>query len=182
VRLDYPREDLTDGGVRLRRWGAADLGCVREATTDPRIPEWTTVPAAFTAEEGLAFIRRQWGRADGGEGLSFALADAATGEAMGLIVLLLEPRRPGVAETGYWVIPRARGRGNATRAVRLVSAWALGDAGLARVQALVEPENEASQRVLRAAGFQPEGVLRSYLDTGDRRADAVVFSRITRDL
>jgi hypothetical protein len=36
--------------------------------------------------------------------------------------------------------------------------------------------------VLRAAGFQSEGVLRSYLDTGDRRADAVVFSRITHDL
>ena len=44
----------------------ADLGCVREATTDPRIPEWTTVPVAFTAKEGLAFIRRQWGRADSG--------------------------------------------------------------------------------------------------------------------
>ena len=81
--LAYPREDLTDGIVRLRRWCEADLGCVREATSDPRIPEWTTVPAAFTAEEGLAFIRRQWGRADSGEGLSFALADAATGEAMG---------------------------------------------------------------------------------------------------
>ena len=97
-------------------------------------------------------------------------------------MLLLEPRRPGVAETGYWVIPRARGRGLAARAVRLVSGWALGDAGLARVQALVEPENEASQRVLRAAGFQSEGVLRSFLDTGGRRADAVVFSRITLDL
>jgi RimJ/RimL family protein N-acetyltransferase len=182
VRLDYPREDLTDGVVLLRRWDDADLGCVREATTDPRIPEWTTVPVAFTAEEGLAFIRRQWGRANSGEGLSFALADAASGEAVGLVVLLLEPRRPGVAETGYWVIPRARGRGLATRAVRLASAWALGDAGLARIQALVEPENEASQRVLRAAGFQSEGVLRSYLGTGGRRADAVVFSRITHDL
>jgi [ribosomal protein S5]-alanine N-acetyltransferase len=182
VRLHHPREDLTDGVVLLRQWSEADLGCVREASTDPRIPEWTTVPAAFTVEEGLAFIRRQWGRADSGEGLSFALADAATGEAMGLVVLMLEPRRPCVAETGYWVIPRGRGRGLATRAVRLASAWALGDAGLARVQALVEPENEASQRVLRAAGFQSEGVLRSHLSTGDRRADAVVFSRVTHDL
>jgi hypothetical protein len=91
VRLDYPREDLTAGSVLLRRWGEADLGCVREASADPRIPEWTTVPAAFTEEEGLAFIRRQWGRAESGEGLSLAVTAAATGEAMGLVVLLLEP-------------------------------------------------------------------------------------------
>jgi [ribosomal protein S5]-alanine N-acetyltransferase len=70
VRLHHPREDLTDGVVLLRRWGEADLGCVREASTDPRIPEWTTVPAAFTAAEGLAFIRRQWGRADTGQSCS----------------------------------------------------------------------------------------------------------------
>jgi [ribosomal protein S5]-alanine N-acetyltransferase len=182
VRLDYPRDDLTDGVVLLRRWSEADLACVQEAATDARIPEWTTVPADFTAAEGLAFIRRQWGRADSGEGLSLALTDAATNEAMGLIVLMLQ-RRPGVAETGYWVIPRARGRRFATRAVRLASAWALSGAGLARVQALVEPQNAASQRTLLAAGFRAEGVLRSFLTSNaGRRADAVVFSRIAGDL
>lgn len=42
----------------------------------------------------------------------------------------------------------------------------------------MEPANEASQRVLRAAGFEREGVLGSYLDFGSRRADAVVFARV----
>lgn len=183
MQLGYPRDDLTDGVALLRRWGETDLDCVREASADPRIPEWTTVPAAFSAAEGLAYIRRQWSRLDGGEGISLALADAATSEALGSIVLLLHPGRPGVAETGYWVIPGARGRGLATRAIRLASAWALSDAGLARVQALVEPENEASARALLAAGFRAEGTLRSFLVSNDgRRADAVVFSRATADL
>ena len=183
VRLAYPGDSLTDGVALLRRWSETDLGCVREAAADPRIPQWTTVPAAFTEAEGLAFIRRQWSRLDGGEGISLALADAATNEAMGLIVLLLQPGRPGVAETGYWVIPRRRGRGLATRAIRLASAWALGEAGLARVQALVEPENQASARALLASGFRAEGTLRSFLLSSDgRRADAMVFSRIAADL
>jgi [ribosomal protein S5]-alanine N-acetyltransferase len=183
VRLAYPGDDLTDGVALLRKWGEADLGCVREASGDPQIPQWTTVPGAFTEAEGLAFIRRQWGRLDDGEGISLALADAATSEAMGLIVLMLHPRRPGVAETGYWVVPRARGRGLATRAIRLASAWALVDVGLARVEALVEPENAASQRALLAAGFRAEGTLRSFLTSNDgRRADAMVFSRIAADL
>jgi [ribosomal protein S5]-alanine N-acetyltransferase len=183
VRLAYPDGDLSDGVALLRKWSEADLGCVREASTDPQIPRGTTVPATFTEAEGLAFIHRQWGRLDRGEGVSLALADAATNEAVGLIVLMLHPRRPGVAETGYWVIPRARGRGLATRAIRLASAWALSDVGLSRVEAHVEPENAASQRALLAAGFRAEGVLRSFLTSNDgRRADAAVFSRIAGDL
>lgn len=47
--------------------------------------------------------------------------------------------------------------------------------------AFPEPDNIASHRTLEAAGFQREGVLRDFLALGDRRADAVVFSRLARD-
>jgi hypothetical protein len=68
VRLAYPAGGLTDGVALLRKWSEADAGCVREASADPQIPEWTTVPAAFTEAGGLAFIRRQSGRLDNGVG------------------------------------------------------------------------------------------------------------------
>lgn len=180
VALAYPDPDLEDGSVRLRRWAHGDLDCVRQAAGDPRIPEGTTVPAVFTADAGREFIERQWGRAESGEGVSLAVAGARTDEALGLAVLLLRTQA-GVAGIGYWVVPRARGRGVATRAVRLLSRWALRDAGLARVEAWVEPDNVASQRVLTAVGFAREGVLRSFLSYPDRRADAVVFSRTSED-
>ncbi len=35
----------------------------------------TTVPSRFTAQEGRAWIERQWGRVDNGEGLSLAIAN-----------------------------------------------------------------------------------------------------------
>ncbi len=107
-------------------------------------------------------------------------SDARTKEALGFVVLLVRPQ-PGVAGIGYWIVPRARGHGLATHAVSLLSQWALTDAGVARVEAWVEPENLASQRVLTAAGFRREGVLRSFLSYADRRADAVVFSRTGKD-
>ncbi|WFE42788.1 GNAT family protein [Micromonospora sp. WMMD998] len=122
-------------------------------------------------------MRRQWSRADSGAGVSLAIADQVTGQAIGSIVLMLRPQ-PGVVGFGYWVIPSMRGRGIATRAVMLASAWALDVAGIERVEAWVEPDNRASQRVLAAAGFAQEGVLRSFLAFPGRRADAVVFSRI----
>jgi ribosomal-protein-alanine N-acetyltransferase len=181
VLLSYPDPPLTDEVIVLRRWAESDLGCVEEASRDPHIPEGTTVPASFTPAEGLAWIERQWGRADKGEGLSLAIADAGSDEALGVVVLLFR-RQPGTVDIGYWLIERARGRRLASRAVALLARWALTEAGLARVEALVVPDNVASQRVLESVGFRREGHLRSYLVFGGRRADALIYSLLPSDL
>ena len=76
---------------------------------------------------------------------------------------------PGVAELGYLLLPEARGRGVMTRVVRLLTAHALDDLGLARVQALVHPDNGPSIRVLERAGFAREGVLPAHRGAGEDR-------------
>lgn len=178
--LPYPEPNLSDGTVVLRPWELTDLRCVEEAGWDPRIPSGTTVPDEFSVDEGGAFIERQWSRQSNGEGLALAIAEGASDEAVGQIALLFR-ERPGVAGIGYWVIERARNRGFAHRAVLLLSRWALEEAGLARIEALVEPDNIASQRVLEGAGFKREGLLRSYLSFGDVQADAFMYSLVTKD-
>ena len=178
--LVYPDPPLTDGVVVLRRWARDDLGCVEEATQDPDIPKGTTVPATFTPAEGLAWIERQLSRHDEGTGLSQAIADAGSNEALGAGVLMA--RKAGTVEIGYWLIPRARGRGFGARAVGLLARWAVTEAALARVEALVVPDNIASQRCLEIAGFRREGHLRSYLVFERQRADALMYSLLPSDL
>jgi ribosomal-protein-alanine N-acetyltransferase len=178
--LAYPDPPLTDGVVVLRRWERDDVGCVEEATEDPDIPKGTTVPATFTPAEGLAWIERQWSRHDEGTGLSQAIADAASNEALGACVLMA--RKPGTVEIGYWLIPRARGRGVGSRAVGLLARWAVAEATIARVEALVLPDNIASRHVLEKAGFRREGHLRSYLVFERQRADALMYSLLPSDL
>lgn len=79
---------------------------------------------------------------------------------------------------GYWIVPSERGQGVATAAVRLVVPWALDALDLRRLEAWVQPENLASQRVLRNAGFQQEGRLRNFLNIEGGASDALVFSII----
>jgi len=176
VALAYPSPELNDGVVTLRPWREDDLDCIAQAASDPRIPTGTTVPAVFTREAGLAFVRRQHRRVEAGEGVSLAIAEDE--RAVGLLWLGVRPQ-PSVVGLGYWVIPEARGRGIGTRAARLAAGWALAAAGFARVEAWVAPENVPSQRLLTSAGFTREGRLRSFLDAG--RTDALVFSRVASD-
>lgn len=173
--LSYPDPPLSDGRIGLRRWEEGDVDCIRLASADPDIPQGTTVPATFTAAEGLAFIQRQWARIHDGEGVSQAVVEADSDRAIGLVWLALRPQ-PHVGGLGYWIVPQERGRGAATAAVRLVVPWALGSLGLRRLEAWVQPENLASQRVLRHAGFQEEGRLRNFLTVDGEAADALVFA------
>lgn len=138
------------------------------------------MPATFTPSGGRAWIERQWSRAENGTGLSQAIADAASGEALGAAVLM--NRQGGSGELGYWLVPRARGRGIGSRAVGLLGRWAVGDGGLARLEAYVIPDNVASQRVLEKCGFRREGLLRSYLSYDGTRFDAFLYALLPSDL
>ena len=63
-----------------------------------------------------------------------------------------------------------------TSALRLYSRWAFESLALARLELLVQPDNEASLRLGERAGFTREGVLRSHsLIRGERR-DMVMMS------
>lgn len=175
AELHYPTL-LTDGVVRLRPWADGDVTCVEQAATDPRILEVASVPAHSTRAACLAFIRRQHERLTSGKAVSLAVADAGTDEALGLVILASR-EQPGVAGLGYWIVPGARRRGLARRAVGLMATWGL--TGFARVEAWVEPANTTSQRVLAGNGFAREGLLRSFLVIGGHRADVFVYSRIS---
>jgi RimJ/RimL family protein N-acetyltransferase len=171
----YPHPALSDGRIALRKWRETDLDCVRLAGTDPRIPRGTTVPSSYTAAEGVAFIHRQWKRAEDGEGLSQAIVESDGDRAIGLLWLAMRPQAY-VGGLGYWVVPPARGAGVATAAIRLIVPWAWEALRFRRIEAWVEPGNVASQRVLERAGFEQEGRLRNFLNDGS--SDALVFAII----
>lgn len=106
-----------------------------------------------------------------------AITARRTGDVVGMVTLhgiSLEHRRAAV---GYWILPRQRGHGYAKAAVSLLPGLAR-DLGLARIEALIEPSNLASQAVCRDLGFAEEGLLRSYYRIGDANRDMIMFARL----
>lgn len=179
--LDYPEPDLESALTRLRTWTYDDLACVEAASTDPDIPQGTTVPSRYTDDEGRAFIERQWDRQTSGQGVSMAIVDVADDTAKGLVFLGLG-RTTGHCRLGYWMIPGARGRGLGGDAVGLASRWVLTETDVHRLVAQVVPDNAASIALLRRIGFSEEGLLRSWLWIGEEAVDVIQFSLLTADL
>lgn len=174
----WPVEPPAHGDVVLRRWSDDDAAVVRELSSDPYVPLVTTIPARATGAQAVAWVGRQHARHTDGTGFSFAVAERATGAAVGQVGLWLAELPEGRASAGYVIAPAARGRGCARSALLAVTAFAWTVPGLHRVQLFVEPANEASVRTARGAGYEPEGLLRSYREIGGRRRDMLVFAAV----
>jgi RimJ/RimL family protein N-acetyltransferase len=172
---------LSDGVIRLAKLSDEHLSGLASLLDDPDVLANTRVPEPVP--NGFA---HQWlqaykdGEADGTRD-GFAIEDAETGEFLGIAGLVAIEREANQAEIGYIVSPQARGRGIATRALRLVTDYALGEVGLARVQLLINSDNTPSLRVAERSGYAREGVLRSFYVKPGRRDDMVVYSRLPAD-
>lgn len=154
IRAPY----LSDGHVALRAMTTADIPAIVAACRDPEIPRWTSVPSSYSREDAERFLAVSTAEAAAGDGITLAVADA-DGELIGTVGLM--GVSAGYAEIGYWVAARARRRGVATRAVRLLGDWAHAELGVTVLEILAHRDNESSQRVARAAGFAETGVIRS---------------------
>ena len=82
-------------------------------------------------------------------------------------------------EVSVELTDQQRGRGYATRAVRLAVEYAFAELGLGRVQARVASENAAGVRVARRAGLRNEGVVRVAVDLGT--GDYALLARLRDD-
>ena len=167
---------LSDGVVQLRSWARADAPAIVECLEgDEELGRWLDrVPQPYSLDDALFYIE-----SEGEE--KFAITDAASDAILGSIGLRWD-HDDAAAEVGYWMRRDLRGRGLMTRAVELISRYAL-EQGAQRVFLRADPENVASCRVAEKAGFTKEGVLRSahWNPRLGRRQDWAIYSLLPSD-
>ena len=175
-----PEPPLTDGEIVLRMRRADDIAAIAEASRDPETQRrLNDGPLSEEAQrETVARTEQQWAT---GRGAPFVIADARDDRPLGLLNLQLREDEE-VANLAVSVFPEARGRGIASRALRLGALWGLRDLGLARVAAEAAVDNHASIRAIEKAGFQREGTLRAHCKTHGERHDCVMFSLVASDV
>ena len=153
------------------------------ACSDPETQRWTKVPDNYTEAHARAFIAASGARRQAGASLDVAVVDADDHDhvlgAVGLVSIDWQRER---AEAGYWTAPHARRRGVATRALRLLSTWALRELPLARLDVMPYADNAASQRVAERAGYTRGGVLRAVHNAKLGPVDVVMFSLLSGDV
>ena len=150
--------ELVGSRCIVRPFGADDAASVAAAANDRRI--WGQLrdlfPYPYALTDAEAYIARV-GAVDPPRSQAIVVDGRAVG-GVGLELMSDVNRR--TAEIGYWLGVEYWGRGIATEAVALVTAWAFDAHGLLRIFAQPFAENHASRRVLEKAGYVFEGTMR----------------------
>lgn len=165
-------------GLVLRAYTAADEPLLRAAFGDPEIARWN--PLGTGTDVGEWWRRR----ADWSDGThaSWAVADPDDDRLLGDVSLHDLHVEHDEAEIGYTVLPEARGRGVARRAIRSATRYAFAELGFFRLELYHAVENGASCNAALAAGYAVEGTLRQSYTYGDGlRHDEHLHARLATD-
>jgi RimJ/RimL family protein N-acetyltransferase len=171
--VDPPAQPLTDGVVVLRPPDDRDLDAIARGIADPDVNRWIG-PQTLSASEVLERNRQRW---LDGTGPTFAICDlddACVGHAW------VNVGTSGVPAVGYWLLPEARGRGLATRSVRLLCDWAFETFGVPELGLVTEAGNVRSQHVAEASGFVRRSVREATTEPDGRRVENIVYA-LARD-
>jgi ribosomal-protein-alanine N-acetyltransferase len=173
--------DLGRGtGPRLRPWRPGDAPVVRRAYADPAIRHWhrQVVDGHEAALAWIAVWQDRW-RAE--TDASWAVAAPDDDLVLGRVSLRDVDLAGGQGECTYWMLPEARGRSLAPRAVELVCRWAFDEIGFHRLTLVHSVANPASCRVAQKTGFALEGTLRQYQLLADGWHDCHLHARLHGD-
>jgi ribosomal-protein-alanine N-acetyltransferase len=168
----FPR--LHGRRVDLRGPTPDDADDVFALFSDPGVMRyWSRAPMRERGEaEGLivemleAFERREL--------INWVIVDADDRVAGTCTLFHFDPRHRR-AEVGYALRSDHWGRGLASETVSSAIDWAFNTLDLHRVEADIDPRNQASRRVLERLGFRSEGVLRERFFVGDSATDSELF-------
>ena len=172
---------LSDGDIRLEPLTAAHAAAMDALARDRDVARFTRVPDPVPDGFGARWVERYTRGRDERTNDGFAIVDAESGDFLGFMALVNLNLEAQEAEAGYIVASHARGRGVATRGLRLLTDWAFGELPLERIELFIDVDNSPSEVVAQRCGYTREGVLRwTYLKPG-LRSDTIVYSKLRRE-
>ncbi len=174
---DQSQPELFIDELILRPWRSPDAPNVVRAYQDPSIQQWhVRTMSAPEAQLWVASWSERWAT-ETGAGWAVCDDDGLLARMSLRSLDLVE----GLGEVAYWVLPEARGRSVAPRALRAMTAWLFVHVGLHRLELAHSTRNAESCRVATKAGYVLEGTKRQQAQHRDGWHDMHLHARVHGD-
>jgi [ribosomal protein S5]-alanine N-acetyltransferase len=145
----------------LRALRPADLDDLYEYASDPEIDRYTPWDHYNNIEEARANLNDFLEDYEKHGFWAWGIEHSADKKLIG-IININKPDYHRRVEVGYTIARKYWGQGLATEALQALIQYSFEKLDVARIEAVILPENKASSKVLLKAGMQFEGLLRNY--------------------
>lgn len=171
-----PFQNLETERLLLRRVVNEDVNEIFALRSDQEVMKYIPRPLVKTEEEALAHIAMIDEKIDSNEGINWAITLKDNPKLIGIIGHYRIRPEHFRAEIGYMVLPEYQGKGIISEAIKEVVKYGFEVMKLHSIEAIIDPENFASEKVLQKNGFVKEAHLKENEYYEGRFLDTVIYS------
>ncbi|POR21517.1 alanine acetyltransferase [Flavobacterium columnare] len=171
-----PFQNLESERLILRKMNHNDVEEVFALRSNPKNMEYIPRPLLKDKEDAIQLIDTINTKIDQNEGINWAITEKPNDKLIGFLGYYRIQKENYRSEIGYMILPEYAGRGIITEASKLVLEYGFNQMGLHSVEAVIDPKNGASARVLEKLGFSKEGHLRENEYFEGKFWDSVIYS------
>ena len=172
---------LSTRRLHLRPLRNSDAAALLAIFADTAVVRYWSTPPWESTEQAMAMIDRDVKAMATGEHLRLGLERTGDGTLIGMCTLFAISEQCRRAEVGYALASHAWGKAYMDEALRALLSYGFNDLRLNRIEADIDPRNEASARSLERLGFKKEGHLRERWIVGDEVSDTALYGLLHRD-
>ena len=177
----HPFKNLETERLLLRRISDDDVNEILELRGNPETMKYIPRPLATTEEEAMAHIKMINDKIESNGGINWAITIKGNPKLIGVIGHYRIQPENHRCEIGYMILPQYNGKGLVTEAVKAVVAYGFDNLQMHSIEAVIDPHNIASERVLQKNGFIKEAhILENELWDG-KFWDTVIYSLLKRN-
>lgn len=172
---------LTTPRLILRETELRDVEPVFAFESDPVAMRYWSRPPMKEVSEARASVERALTFFPDRTGLRWAIVRASDDRWIGHASLFNFHQQSCRADIGYGLVRELWGQGLMREALIAVVDYAFGPLGLRRLEADIDPRNEASLRALERIGFTREGLLRERWQVGEEISNTAFLGLLARE-
>lgn len=164
----------------LDRLTNKDVQEVFELRSNPENMKYIPRPLVKDNEDALELIRTIDEKIDTNEGINWGVRFKNDSKLIGIIGYYRMQPENYRAEVGYILSPDHHGKGIVTEAVERLIKYGFEDLKLHSIEAVIDPENYASEKVLQKCGFVKEAHLKEVQFWEGKFIDKVIYSLLEK--
>jgi ribosomal-protein-alanine N-acetyltransferase len=166
--------------LRLRRLVNEDVDEIFALRSDQELMKYIPRPLATSKEDALAHISMINEKIDSNEGINWAITFKNKPKLIGIIGHYRIKTAHYRAEIGYMLLPEYHSQGIISEAINEVVKYGFQEMKLHSIEAIIAPENTASEKVLQKNGFVKEAHLIENEYYEGQFLDTIIYSLINK--
>lgn len=175
-----PFPNLETERLYLRRISKEDVNEIFALRSNKETMKYVPRPLAKTEEEALQHIALIDSKIENNEGINWAITLKGNPKLIGIIGHYRIKSEHFRAEIGYMLLPEYQGKGIVSEAIKETVRYGFEIMKLHSIEAIIDPENFASGRVLQKNGFVKEAHLKENEYYNGRFLDTVIYSILNK--